>query len=217
MKKKGLLLRLGRGLYQLPGSALDVNHSLAEAAKLVPKGVFALGTALAFYELTDTLPSGVLMAIDPKDRRPITRRFICAFQRQQARVPFGGTVLTSVAGEQPRSPQFMRITRLFRLPARKRCQPGFRFQRDRRLPAGARAIVQRGHRAFGHRPLDAALDRLAARALGPPRKTTSFPNNPAGCARSTRLAGSVRCRAITLNFSTSESPSGQFNRPLPYR
>jgi len=28
--------------------------------------------------------------------------------------------------------------------------------------------------------------------LGPPRKTTNLPNNPAGCARSTRLAGSVR-------------------------
>ena len=52
-----------------------------------------------------------------------------------------------------------RITQLLRLPARQRCQPGFRFQRDRRLPAGARAIVQRGHRAFGHRPLDAALHR----------------------------------------------------------
>src|SRR5882724_7121404 len=27
----------------------------------------------------------------------------------------------------------MRITQLLRLPARQRCQPGFRFQRDRRL------------------------------------------------------------------------------------
>ena len=38
MKEKGLILRLGRGLYQLPGASLDVNHSLAEAAKLVPRG-----------------------------------------------------------------------------------------------------------------------------------------------------------------------------------
>jgi predicted transcriptional regulator of viral defense system len=70
MKEKGLLLRLGRGLYQLPGSSLDVNHSLAEAAKLVPKGVVCLVTALAFHELTDNIPSRVWMAIGPKDRRP---------------------------------------------------------------------------------------------------------------------------------------------------
>jgi predicted transcriptional regulator of viral defense system len=70
MKEKGLLLRLGRGLYQLPGSSLDVNHSLAEAAKLVPKGVICLVTALAFHELTDNIPSRVWMAIGPKDRRP---------------------------------------------------------------------------------------------------------------------------------------------------
>jgi predicted transcriptional regulator of viral defense system len=70
MKEKGLLLRLGRGLYQLPDSPLDVNHSLAEAAKLVPRGVVCLVTALAFHELTDTIPSRVWMAIGPKDRRP---------------------------------------------------------------------------------------------------------------------------------------------------
>lgn len=70
MKEKGLVLRLGRGLYQLPGSALDVNHSLAEAAKLVPKGILCLVTALAFHELTDNIPSRVWMAIGPKDRRP---------------------------------------------------------------------------------------------------------------------------------------------------
>ena len=70
MKEKGLLLRLGRGLYQLPGASLDANHSLAEAAKLVPKGVVCLVTALAFHELTDTIPSRVWMAIGAKDRRP---------------------------------------------------------------------------------------------------------------------------------------------------
>jgi predicted transcriptional regulator of viral defense system len=70
MTEKGLLLRLGRGLYQLPGSSLDVNHSLAEAAKLVPKGIVCLVTALAYHELTDNIPSRVWIAIGPKDRRP---------------------------------------------------------------------------------------------------------------------------------------------------
>jgi predicted transcriptional regulator of viral defense system len=70
MTEKGLLLRLGRGLYQLPGSSIDVNHSLAEAAKLVPKGIVCLVTALAYHELTDNIPSRVWIAIGPKDRRP---------------------------------------------------------------------------------------------------------------------------------------------------
>jgi predicted transcriptional regulator of viral defense system len=56
---------------QEPGAApCDANHSLAEAAKLVPKGVICLTSALAFHELTDTIPSRVWMAIGPKDRRP---------------------------------------------------------------------------------------------------------------------------------------------------
>jgi predicted transcriptional regulator of viral defense system len=68
MKAKGLIAQLGRGLYQLPDAALDTNHTLAEAAKRVPKGVVCLVSALAFHELTDTIPSRVWMAIGPKDR-----------------------------------------------------------------------------------------------------------------------------------------------------
>jgi predicted transcriptional regulator of viral defense system len=70
MKQKGLIVQLGRGLYQLPDASTDANHSLAEAAKLVPKGVVCLTSALAFHGLTDTIPSRVWMAIGPKDRRP---------------------------------------------------------------------------------------------------------------------------------------------------
>lgn len=70
MTKSGAVLKLGRGLYQLPDAALDANHSLAEAAKFVPKGTICLVSALAFHDLTDTMPSRVWMAIGPKDRKP---------------------------------------------------------------------------------------------------------------------------------------------------
>ncbi|MER9144285.1 type IV toxin-antitoxin system AbiEi family antitoxin domain-containing protein [Mesorhizobium sp. M0871] len=70
MEKRGELLQLSRGLYQLPDADLDVNHSLAEAAKRVPKGVICLGSALAFHQLTDTIPSRIWMAIGSRDRRP---------------------------------------------------------------------------------------------------------------------------------------------------
>jgi len=70
MKDKGVLLQLGRGLYQLPDAPLEADHSLAQAAKRVPKGVVCLVSALAFHGLTDTIPARVWMAIGPKDRRP---------------------------------------------------------------------------------------------------------------------------------------------------
>lgn len=70
MREDGDVVRLGRGLYQLPDAPLDVNHSLAEAAKRVPKGVVCLTSALAFHELTDQLPRSVWLAIGKNDWSP---------------------------------------------------------------------------------------------------------------------------------------------------
>ena len=144
----------------------------------------------------------------------------CALRQVgQARVPFGGTVLASVAGEQPRRPQFMRITQILRLPARKRCQPGFRFQRDRRLPAGTRAIVQCGHRVFGHRPLDAALDRLMVQPerLAHREKRRVFPitqQDARALDPARRFGPRPRYHPQLLQIRFSER---QFNRPPPRR
>ena len=70
MERDGEVIRLSRGLYQLPDATLDVSHSLAEAAKRTPKGVVCLVSALAFHGLTDQLPSKVWMAIGKKDWAP---------------------------------------------------------------------------------------------------------------------------------------------------
>ena len=70
MVHAGDVIRLARGLYQLPDAPLDGNHSLAEAAKRVPKGVVCLVSALAYHELTDQLPRAVWMAIGTKDWMP---------------------------------------------------------------------------------------------------------------------------------------------------
>ncbi|MGJ8530796.1 MAG: type IV toxin-antitoxin system AbiEi family antitoxin domain-containing protein [Alphaproteobacteria bacterium] len=72
MVKDGEVLRLARGLYQLPDAPLDVHHSLAEAAKKLPKGVICLVSALAYHDLTDQLPRAVWMAIGTKDWEPKT-------------------------------------------------------------------------------------------------------------------------------------------------
>jgi predicted transcriptional regulator of viral defense system len=73
MKAKGLVVQISRGLYQLPGAPTDSRHALAETAKIVPKGVICLVSALAFHELTDTIPSRVWTAIGAKDRKPATK------------------------------------------------------------------------------------------------------------------------------------------------
>jgi predicted transcriptional regulator of viral defense system len=70
MERAGEVIRLSRGVYQLPDAELDPNHSLAEAAKQVPKGVICLVSALAFHGLTDQLPPKVWMAIGTKDWAP---------------------------------------------------------------------------------------------------------------------------------------------------
>jgi len=70
MVRGGDVIRLARGLYQLPDAPLGANHSLAEAAKRVPKGVVCLVSALSYHELTDQLPHAVWMAIGTRDWMP---------------------------------------------------------------------------------------------------------------------------------------------------
>jgi predicted transcriptional regulator of viral defense system len=70
MERAGEVVRLARGLYQLPDAALDPHQSLAEAARLVPKGVICLASALTFHGLTDQMPAKVWIAIGRKDWRP---------------------------------------------------------------------------------------------------------------------------------------------------
>jgi predicted transcriptional regulator of viral defense system len=70
MERDGEVLRLARGLYQLPDAPLDTSHSLVEAAKRVPKGIVCLVSALAYHGLTDQLPKKVWLAIGKKDWAP---------------------------------------------------------------------------------------------------------------------------------------------------
>lgn len=70
--ENGALVRIGRGLYQRVDGEQSADQSLAEASKLVPKGVIALISALAFHELTDQMPRKVWVAISPRDWAPVT-------------------------------------------------------------------------------------------------------------------------------------------------
>lgn len=98
MKERGLVLQLSRGLYQLPDAPLEAQHSLAEASKLVPRGIVCLVSALAFHNLTDTIPSRVWMAIGSKDRRPRITRPSIQFVRFGERVLKAGIEQHRVEG-----------------------------------------------------------------------------------------------------------------------
>lgn len=67
---RGLIERVGRGLYQLPGAPLTERQHFAEAALRVPGGVICLLSALRFHGLTTQNPFEVWMAIDKKAWRP---------------------------------------------------------------------------------------------------------------------------------------------------
>jgi predicted transcriptional regulator of viral defense system len=68
---EGVIVRIGRGLYQHADAAIDADQTLAEASKRIPKGVITLVSALAFHELTDQMPRSVWIAIGTGDWSPV--------------------------------------------------------------------------------------------------------------------------------------------------
>lgn len=70
LQDDGLLVRMGRGLYQLADAQRSEAHSLAEAICAVPHGVVCLLSALQFHGLTTQLPHEVWMLIGHKKWAP---------------------------------------------------------------------------------------------------------------------------------------------------
>lgn len=60
---RGLLERLDRGLYSLPGAVQTEHRSLVEVCALVPHGVICLLSALKFHGMTTQSPFEVWLAI----------------------------------------------------------------------------------------------------------------------------------------------------------
>lgn len=70
LAKAGRVVRLARGLYQLPDTDIQVGHTFAEVAKIVPKGVICLISALVHHQLTLQMPPFVWVAIEGHTRQP---------------------------------------------------------------------------------------------------------------------------------------------------
>ena len=69
-RDRGLVQRVGRGLYVADGSQVTEHHTVVEAAKRVPHGVICLLSALRFHGLTTQSPREVWIAIAHNARRP---------------------------------------------------------------------------------------------------------------------------------------------------
>lgn len=69
---KGVVERIGRGLYALPEANASEHRSLLEAARLVPRGVVCLLSALQFHQLTTQLPREVWLAVDRRAWKPVS-------------------------------------------------------------------------------------------------------------------------------------------------
>jgi len=70
LEKEGVIVRIGRGLYQWPDKDLGRHQSLVEACKKSPKAVVALLSALNYHNMTTQNPHEIWLAINRKAWRP---------------------------------------------------------------------------------------------------------------------------------------------------
>lgn len=95
--KKRLIDRVGRGLYQLSGQMLE-HRSLIEAAKLAPKGVICLLSALRFHEIGTQEPYEVWMALPNKAWRPRIKTILFRFVYPSEKVFSEGIQVVQLPG-----------------------------------------------------------------------------------------------------------------------
>jgi predicted transcriptional regulator of viral defense system len=70
LRDEGILQQVGRGLYKLADAEVGSATSLAEAARIQPRGVICLLSALQFHNLTTQTPHAVWMLLGPKAWAP---------------------------------------------------------------------------------------------------------------------------------------------------
>ncbi len=70
MRDVGLLEQLSRGVYRLAELPGPSKYDVVAVAERAPGAVLCLVSALDFHEIGTQIPSGVSIAIGPKDRRP---------------------------------------------------------------------------------------------------------------------------------------------------
>ena len=98
LHQKEKLVKVGRGMYAIPGVSLTEHQTLVQAALRVPHGVFCLLSALRFHDLTTQSPFEVWMAIDRKARIPKERIIPLRTVRFSGRALTAGVEVHSIDG-----------------------------------------------------------------------------------------------------------------------
>src|SRR5215475_8576679 len=98
-------------------------------------------------------------------------------QLGEATMPLWRPMLTRMACEKARRPQFVRVAEFLGLTAGQVFNPSLSFSGDRRCLAGRRPVIEGCHRAFDCGPLHAALGRLMVHPRGTRhcKKRKAFP------------------------------------------
>lgn len=68
--QQGLIDRVGRGIYRVPGAMMTEHQSIAQVCKKVPNAVVCLLSALRFHDLTTQNPFEVWIAIGERAHAP---------------------------------------------------------------------------------------------------------------------------------------------------
>lgn len=98
LREEGILQQVGRGLYKLANAEVTSATSLAEAARIQPKGVIGLLSALQFHNLTTQTPHAVWMLLGPKDWAPINPSVSLKIVRASGEVLRAGIEVHQVDG-----------------------------------------------------------------------------------------------------------------------
>jgi len=96
--KRGLLERVGRGLYMLPDVEVTASHTLAEVSKRAPQAVICLLSALRFHGLTTQAPFEIWLAIGNKARQPKINNLPCRFVRFSDKSLHAGVEIHDIEG-----------------------------------------------------------------------------------------------------------------------
>jgi len=97
--ERGLIKKVGRGLYTAASRPLDLEHRIALACRRVPHGVVCLETALRFHGILPAESDVVWMAIDRKARKPIVKGLEMRFVRFSGQALKQGVLNTRIDGE----------------------------------------------------------------------------------------------------------------------
>jgi predicted transcriptional regulator of viral defense system len=96
--RRGLLLKIGRGLYARKDFSADFERRIMLACKRVPNGIVCLRSAVRFHRLLPLDSASIWMAIDPKAKKPVVNGLRLRFVRFSGQALTKGVVDTRIDG-----------------------------------------------------------------------------------------------------------------------